>query len=205
MRLSCERWLPKRRPTPRLADPRMFALSASRSHLVGVVALPLGVYLPNLRLRVLPSSQLCWRPQLRPTAPGLHPPQAFAGALCGPLWALVPTCLVGAVARRAWRALPARAAPVCPLLLPLWVGCAVLALACCLKMLVDLFLYWWLKICPLGLAPIFRSAFALILLVGIRITTPRLKLETLSRLGWLAGFGMLLFAVIAYVCVWFML
>ena len=58
---------------------------------------------------------------------------------------------------------------------------------------------------PRGLALILRAAFAPILLVGVRITTPRLKLETLPRLGWLAGFGMPLFAVIAYVCVWLML
>ena len=56
-----------------------------------------------------------------------------------------------------------------------------------------------------GLALILRAAFAPILLVGVRITRPRLKLETLPRLGWLAGFGVPFFAVIAYVCVWLML
>jgi NADH:ubiquinone oxidoreductase subunit H len=74
-------------------------------------------------------------------------------------------------------------------------------------MMVDLILYMYFSahLVDYGLFLVARSVFALVLLVTIRITTPRLKLETLSRLGWLAGFGVLLFAVAPYVCVWFVL
>jgi NADH:ubiquinone oxidoreductase subunit H len=39
-------------------------------------------------------------------------------------------------------------------------------------------------------------------LVTVRLTVPRLKLEVLSKSGWVAGFGILLFSIAVYLPAW---
>jgi NADH:ubiquinone oxidoreductase subunit H len=44
-----------------------------------------------------------------------------------------------------------------------------------------------------------------LLLILVRITVPRLRVETLSRLGWVSGLSLFSYILVAYGVVWFVL